>query len=139
MNETFKFLQNYRDNKAELEEVEQLLGEERVCDAVQSASKFPYSKHTVTVEGTPETSSVIQLRKRRKELQSTMQIAEQFVKHLPFRLRKAVQLKYIDDVPERMTWEKIADTIGGGETAASLKNKFRRCLKSDTNDTHDTF
>lgn len=137
-NEILKALKNYRDNRAELDEIQWQLRESEVQDAVQSAAKFPYSKHTITIQGVPDTVYVIRLGTRAAELRSQIRTADRFVKGLPFRIKKAVKLKYMEDIPERMTWEKVADEIGCGETASSLKNKLFRFLNCATNETHKT-
>lgn len=130
-NQVLHALRYYRDNSVELDTIQMRLREEEVVDAVQSAAKFPYSKHTAYVQGIPDNATTIQLRTRARELRRDMRMAERFANSLPkHQLREAVKLYYIRNVPERYTWEAVASIVcylGGGE--ALRKNIMRYAKK----------
>lgn len=67
---TLEKIKSYRAICAEIRDIEQALGKEYAGDAVSSASDFPYSKHTVHIEGYPSNSGTLALLKRLSELQS---------------------------------------------------------------------
>ncbi len=130
-NQVLHALRHYRDNRAELDAIQMQLREEEVVDAVQSAAKFPYSKHTAYVQGIPENATTIRLRTRARELRRDMRIAKRFADSLPkYQLREAVKLYYMKDIPERYTWESVAGMVcylGGGE---ALKKSVQRAMKN---------
>lgn len=130
-NQVLHALRHYRDNRAELDAIQMQLREEEVVDAVQSAAKFPYSKHTAYVQGVPDNATTIPLRTRARALRRDMRMAEQFADSLPkHQLREAVKLYYMRDVPERYTWEAVAGMVcylGGGE---SLRVTISNATKS---------
>lgn len=129
-NKALSILQNYRNNVFELSEIEQELREATVHDAVQSAAKFPYSKHTVPVDGVPPGKDAYHLQIQAQELRQEIRQAKQIVKTLPnARLRAAAKIYYLDEHDERVTWEDVADIIGGGVTGESLRNAIKRNLK----------
>lgn len=139
-NQILHTLRHYRDNKAELESIRMKLCDEEVIDAVQSAAKFPYSKHTAYVKGIPETPSVIQLRIRQRELRRDMRIAEQFADSLPqYRLQEAVRIYYLYNLPERMKWEDVAFEVGYSAGGEALRQIIIREAKKRTFRTESTF
>ena len=140
-NQVLHALRHYRDNRAELDAIQMQLREEEVIDAVQSAAKFPYSKHTAYVQGIPDNATTIKLRTRARELRRDMRVAEQFAGSLPrHQLREAVKLYYMRDVPERYTWETVAVMVGylgGGEALRQViiresKKCTFRTLRTDS-------
>lgn len=136
-NQVLHALRHYRDNRAELDSIQMKLQEEEVLDAVQSATKFPYSKHTVYVQGIPENATTIQLRIRARELRRNIRVAEQFADSLPkYQLREAVKIYYMRDIPERYTWENVAGLVcylGSGEALRQviIREAKKRTLRTD--------
>lgn len=129
-NQNLSLLRSYRDNVSELADIEQKLQQAEVQDAVQSAAKFPYSKHSVPVNGIPPGMEAYCLQIRAQELRLAIQKAKQIVRTLPkHRLRIAVRMYYIEDQYERITWEDVADKIGNGATGESLKKAIQREVK----------
>lgn len=145
-NEILIDLRAYRDHRMELEEISQVISNEMVQDSVQSASRFPYSKHNVSMEGVPHSESGERNRILELELTQSIERAEQFVETIPYYcLRKAVKMYYLWPVltlcegtaelqenaswDHKPTWNDVADRMGGGVTADSLKNQLKRYLK----------
>lgn len=130
-NEFLNALRNYRDNISELSDLEQKLHDSTVHDAVQSAAKFPYSKHSVPVDGVPPDSDLYKLQIRAQELRQEIRRAEQFVRTLPqHRLRKAVRMYYMDDNGSRITWEDVAYSVGFSSGGEALRMAIRRAIKT---------
>lgn len=129
-NNKLKLLRSYRDNIAELLDIQQELNESTVCDSVQSSSKFPYSKHSVTIRGVPPDNEIYELQIRAQKLKQDIKDAEHFVNSLPYRLRKAVELYYIDECLERITWEEVARETGFSGGGESLRVKIYNITKS---------
>lgn len=127
---TLSVLRRYRSNLFELVEVEQKLRDAEVHDSVQSAAKFPYSKHTIPVNGIPSSDHAHSLLVQQQELKKEIEEAERIVRTLPdARLRYAARIYYLDENYERITWEDVANIIGGGVTGESLRSAIRRNLK----------
>lgn len=139
-------LKNYRSDILELNEVLNKLENLYAHDSVQSSSKFPYSKHDVTVSGFYHGDNTIFLLKRRSELEYRLNTVEKFVNQIPqFKIRKAVQMYFMwpiltknEDINEgiiqsswdhKPKWDEVADKIGNGVTAYSLKSSLNRYLK----------
>lgn len=119
---TLKELKDYRSVCAELDDVNEQLKSCEVVDCVQSASKIPYSKHSVPVSGLPPDDRVKSLLERQAALMACKLTVEQFVesqdnetryilKHKFYKgwsnLRIAMQLGYRDEGTIRKKIKKI--------------------------------
>lgn len=129
---TTKELRLYRLICGEIQQRTARLERDRrhVTDAVQSAADFPYSKHTVVVEGDiypyparPEFDRLAVLRATKKNV-------ERFVDAIDdYRIKRIIEIRYIEPCHERITWEKVADILNDGSTGNSLKIEISRYLK----------
>ncbi len=145
-NDNLALLKKYRANVFELFAIEQELHDATVHDAVQSAAKHPYSKHSVPVDGVPPSEEAHQKQIRAQELRQEIRKEEQIVKMLPFQLRRAAEMYYLwpiltgcEDVTDEAAehswdhkpkWEEIADKIGNGATGGTLKVAIHRAIKN---------
>lgn len=130
-NEILIALRKYRSNKVRLKYIEQRLHDATVCDSVQSAAKFPYSKHNVSVEGVPPNKEYEKIQIEAQELRQNIQTAEKFVQTLPYEhLRQAAEIYYMEDHVERETWESVADRVGFPGSGESLRVTIYNTAKS---------
>lgn len=112
---TIKELRSYRAVCAELNQTEAQLKASKmsVKDAVQSASKFPYSLHSVPVEGAVYDEELL---RRRDELISEKKRLRDFVRSIgDYRVRRALEIYCIDPLDADMeppNWEDVADALG---------------------------
>lgn len=127
-------LKQYRSICAEIKDIEDELKGGYVGDSVTSASKFPYSKHTVHIEGYKPSGGTVVMLAILSELKAQKSEIEEFVKSIKkYTIRKAVKLYYIDpiaDGEDKPTWETVADKIGYGVTSSSLKMSVKRFIKN---------
>lgn len=126
-------LKQYRNICAEIEDLENELKGVYVGDSVTSASSFPYSKHTVHIEGYKPSGGTVSKLARLSELKSTKSEIEEFVRSVKdYKIRKAIKIYYIEpiaDGEDKPTWETVADKIGNGATSQTLKSAIKRFLK----------
>lgn len=130
---TIKELRNYRTICAEIEHIDKQLGKHTVKDSVQSASKHPYSLHSVSVEGDIyEHSSPLLLIKKQKLLAQKRGIEKLICGVSEYRIRRALELYCLEPLNEDLeipSWEDVADMFADGSTAASLKMAVKRYLE----------
>lgn len=129
---TLKELRCYRVICSEIIALEEKLNRDKyhVVDAVQSAADFPYWKHTVTVEADlypypvePERQKLRVLRARKAEI-------ERFVASVPDdKIRRCMEICFIEPCSERITWEMVADAISDGSTGNAIKLQVSRYFK----------
>lgn len=131
---TIADLKQYRSICAEIKDIESELDGSYAGDTVQSGSKFPYSKHTVRIEGYVPDGGTVSSLARLSELKRKKQEIEDFVEGIPlYMVRKAIKLYYITPIEEgedKPTWETVADEIGQGVTSQSVKMAVRRYMKN---------
>lgn len=127
-------LKQYRSICAEIKDIEDELKGVYVGDSVSSASSFPYSKHTVHIEGYKPGGGTVAKLARLSELKVQKSEIEEFVRGIKdYKIRKAVKLYYIEpiaDGEDKLTWEMVADKIGNGVTSSSLKMSVKRFMKN---------
>lgn len=129
MSGSMSALRSYRRNLFELSEVECKLRDAEVHDSVQSAAKFPYSKHTVPVDGVPSSDHAYSLRVQQQKLQREIEEAERIVRSLPnAKLRYAASIYYLDENCERVTWEDVADMVGFSSGGEALRMAVKRAV-----------
>lgn len=145
-NKKIKLLKNYRTNQAELLDLECKLQSMTVRDSVQSASRFPYSKHSATIEGVPPCEDADKIRRRVIVLKNEISDAENLINGIPqYWLRQAVQMYYIwpiltrnekvstsvekESWDHKPDWNDVADRIGAGLTVDCIKASLNRALK----------
>ena len=129
---TLKELRGYRVICSEIAALEEKLNKDKyhVVDAVQSAADFPFWKHTVTVESDlwpypvePEKQKLRVLRARKAEI-------ERFVGSVQDdKIRRCMEICFVEPCSERITWEMVADAINDGSTGDSLRMAVKRYVK----------
>ncbi|MGN1223796.1 MAG: hypothetical protein ACI4TG_01675 [Ruminococcus sp.] len=66
---------------------------------------------------------------RIEELEENIKCVNDFVKGIySYRIRKAIRMYYIEDYPYKLSWEQVADAIGGGWTSNALKTEIHRLI-----------
>lgn len=127
-----KELSQYRSLVAEIEDAEVELNNLKSRDTVMgSDTNFPFTKHTMTVSGIPSDWKYNNAVTRLNRLKRQRERIEQFVNDIPDNLTlRAVKLRYIDG-NKKMSWNKIARKIGGGNTADSIRMLVTRYLKNN--------
>lgn len=121
---TIERLSNYRAICVELNEIKSELRDLETIDAVQTASKFPYSKHTVPVHGLPSGSDIKELRQQEAYLKSEKLIIENFVDSIENKeLKLIIKWRYIKGLSWIQTGFKI------GLSADACRMKVKRYLK----------
>lgn len=130
---TIKELRSYRTICAEIEHIDKQLGRRTVKDSVQSASKHPYSLHSVSVEGDIyERSSPLLLTKKQKLLAQKREIEELICNVSEYRIRRALELYCLEPLNENLeipNWENVADMLADGSTGESLRKAVTRFLE----------
>ena len=121
---TLKDLREYRILCSELDSLRKRIekGKRHVYDTVQSAAEPPFSLHSVKVEGDlydpnvkPLLAQYVAKRARKAEI-------ERFVAGIDdYRVRRAVEIRFIEPAAERVTWEYVADMMGDGSSGNALK------------------
>lgn len=108
---------------------------ETTVDSVKGSSvHFPYTMHTIKIEGvdTEEYNRKIRrirnrLQKRLEEVMELREEIEEFTDTIDDSLiRQIITLRYING----LTWEQIAFSVGEGVTADSVRKKHDRFLKN---------
>lgn len=132
---TIKGLRNYRTIYAEIEHIDKQLGKHTVKDSVQSASKHPYSLHSVSVEGDIyEHSSPLLLAKKQKLLAQKREIEKFICGILDYRIRRALELYCLEPLNEDLeipSWENVADMLADGSTGDSVRMSVKRFLEKN--------
>lgn len=105
-----------------------------VTDKVRgSSSHFPYVQRSFTVEGIDyeEYNRKVKrlqgkLNKRIDELMNLAEETNEFIKEIDDSLvRQIISLRYVSG----LTWEQVAENIGGNNTADSVRKVAERFLK----------
>ena len=129
---TVKDLRDYRAVCAELIQRSQRLRDDRrhVFDAVQSSAEFPYSLHTVVVEGDvypypvlPEFDQIAALRQKKEAVERWAKTIDDYT------VRRIVSLYFL--VPAhgvKPTWEDVADLLDDGSSGDACRMKFIRYM-----------
>ena len=66
---------------------------------------------------------------RIEELEENIECVNNFVKGIySYRIRKAIRMYYMEDAPCKLSWEQVADVIGGGWTSNALKTEIHRLI-----------
>ena len=116
---TEKRLSQYRDLLREIGQLDAKIASTSVKsdgivkDSVSSAATFPYSKHTVVIEGIEAGSKEQRLHKKRREMleksRAELEELEEYISSVPDAgLRVIMRYKYIDG----WTWQRIAMKMG---------------------------
>lgn len=134
---TIKELRQYRAICAEIDYINSKLNGNKihVRDSVQSASKHPYSLHSVQIEGDVYEHSSPSLLAKKQHLIAKKQNIERFINDIPdYRIKRALELYCLEPLNENLnvpSWENVADTIADGSTSAALKMAAKRFLEKN--------
>ena len=117
---TIERLSWYRTICEELKEIKSELRELESIDAVQTASKFPYSKHTVPVYGLPPGSDIKKLRQQEASLKFEKRNIEIFVDSIEDKkVKLIIKLRYI----KGLSWIQTGFKVGLSADACRMKIK----------------
>jgi len=118
---TRKRLEDYPHICAELEDVERKLHEPIIDTVSGSGSEFPYTQHTVTIQGVDP-----DLLAQRNKLLAQKEEIENFIRSLPnSKLRRIVDYRVI----QGMSWEEVAAKIGHWVSVYSVKRDYYKLFK----------
>lgn len=125
-------LKRYRALKLELQDINLQIQLGSTQDSVQGSMKeHPYILGNRHVEGVPDEDYSLLVRK--SDVKSQIKEIEKFVNKIHnYRIKKAIQIYYIDDIEsgeDKPTWEDVADEIGGGQSSEAIKKAVTRYLK----------
>ncbi|MBD5529704.1 MAG: RNA polymerase subunit sigma-70 [Lachnospiraceae bacterium] len=98
-----------------------------------SSPEFPYTEKHFKIQGTTfSVGNDNQLRyeenllKQRKENAEQLKLqVEEWMATIPFRIQRIVKYRYL----ERLTWEQVANRMGGTATADSVRMELNKFLK----------
>ncbi|MDE6260363.1 MAG: hypothetical protein K2M42_05795 [Oscillospiraceae bacterium] len=115
---TRELLEDYPHICAELQELEKKL-HEPVSDTVSgSGLHFPYTQHTVSIQGVPP-----ELAAQRDSLAAQKAEIEAFIRDLPnSKIRRIVNYKVVNG----LSWEQVAARMGHRESVWSVKHQYYR-------------
>lgn len=104
-----------------------------VKDSVSSAAVFPYSKHTVVIEGLMESGREQRIRKKQKQARerakAELEALEDYIASVPDAgLRVIMRYRYIDG----WTWQRIAMKMGWSDESTP-RQKIQGFLKIPEN------
>ena len=105
-----------------------------VFDSVQDASQFPYSKHTVVIEGDVYSRPIVGEYNKIALLKYKKREVERFVESITDdRVRRIVDLYFLSPVyGEKPTWEDVAAQMNDGSTGEACRKKFERYMEGVT-------
>lgn len=131
---TVKELKQYRSLKGEIQDIEDEIKELKsnmIVDVVKSSySEFPFTEHSVSVQGCDKSdfNKIRILHKKKQEKQVQVDCIEQFIDNIQdSQLRRVFKLKYIKDY----SWAEVARCIGGNNTRDSVRKMSRRFLEKN--------
>lgn len=109
---TIDKLKSYRNLCAEISDIKSQLDKRYAGDTVQSASKHPYSVHSVRVEGYKSDGNTISLLTRLSILERSRAEVEEFVKGISdYNIKRIIKYRYM--IGKRpMSWQAIAMKLG---------------------------
>lgn len=123
-------LKQYRSICAELQEINIKLKDNTVYGAVRgSDSEFPYTQHTMSVQGVMSTKDNVRLLSRLDRLTKQKEEIENFIDSIEDSLiRRIFTEKYITGSCKRK-WIQVAMIIGGNNTADGIRKIHDRYFK----------
>ena len=108
---TLKQLREYRSICDEITDIKQQLDGSFVGDTVQSASKHPYDKRSVHIEGFPSDGHTLSLLARLSVLERSRTEIEQFVHSIDdYDIKLIIQYRYLRG-KRPMSWQAIASRL----------------------------
>lgn len=132
-------LEQYIDTCALIRETERDIQELNrkkavVQDSVKGSNpEFPYQPQSFHIEGSrEEVADRISLeyeerllKKRKKEAERIKTEVEAWLNTIPMRTRRIIKFRYF----EKLTWQQVAQRMGGKATESSIKMEFQRFLQ----------
>ena len=123
-------LKQYRSICLEINDLEDEIKGEYVGDAVTSASRFPYGKRTMYIEGCKHDGSTAAMLARLSELKAQKSEIEEFVRGAKDReIKLILSWRYING-RKAPSWQAIAMRLGYRSEHTpinKLKNYFSNC------------
>lgn len=121
-------LKQYRSICAEISDLEDELNGSYVGDSVTSASRFPYSKHTVHVEGYKSDGGTVAKLARLSELKGKKAEIEEFVRGIKDReVRLILSWRYING-KKAPSWQAISMRLGY-QAEHTAKRKLQKYIQ----------
>lgn len=129
---TIRDLKDYRVIAAELQNKKQELKRCYAADVVVgSANEFPYTKHSISVEGVKSDEISEALQREILELRKLKREIEDFVFGIDDRLTKnAILYRYILG-SNKKSWTEVAFMCGGGNSADNVRMAVKNYLKKE--------
>lgn len=129
---TVQKLKQYKYLKDEIKDIEDEIKDlknQETTDVVKSSnSNFPYTQHSVKINGYDSFAlNLIKIKQQKKiELEQLKLEIEQFIDGIQeSQIRRIIHLKYI----KGHTWIKVAMILGGNNTEESVRKVCTRYLK----------
>lgn len=117
-------------------DIQKLRKTEVVHDKVSGSNPdFPFQAQNFNISGQVEHyMESSELEKEKQLLQDRMVKAryrkimvEKWMANAPARIQRLVRLKYF----ERLSWEQVAERLGGNSSGESIKKEFQRFMKNN--------
>lgn len=117
-------------------DIQKLRKTEEVHDKVSGSNPdFPFQAQNFNISGQVEHyMESSELEKEKQLLQDRMVKArykkimvEKWMTNAPARIQRLVRLKYF----ERLSWEQVAERLGGNSSGESIKKEFQRFMKNN--------
>lgn len=117
-------------------DIQKLRKTEEVHDKVSGSNPdFPFQAQNFNISGQVEHyMESSELEKEKQLLQDRMVkarykkiIVEKWMANAPARIQRLVRLKYF----ERLSWEQVAERLGGNSSGESIKKEFQRFMKNN--------
>lgn len=126
---TIAELKQYRSLCAEIKDIEDELKGSYVGDSVTSASGFPYSKHTVHIEGYKSSGGTVAMLARLAELKAQKSEVEEFVRSIKDREIKLILLWRFISGNKAPSWQAIAMRLGYRSEHTPRRKSFKYFYK----------
>lgn len=117
-------------------DIQKLRKTEVVHDKVSGSNPdFPFQAQNFNISGQVEHyMESSELEKEKQLLQDRMvkarykkNMVEKWMANAPARIQRLVRLKYF----ERLSWEQVAERLGGNSSGESIKKEFQRFMKNN--------
>ena len=96
-----------------------------------SSTEFPYTKHAISIEGVTTSDENAKLLQKIKTLEQEKEEIEDFVYSIKDTfIRQAIEYRYLLGF-HQYTWEKIAQILGGGNSADGVRMMVKRYLEKN--------
>lgn len=131
---TVQELKQYIFLKIELDRITNELNEiksnKTVSTVKASYSEFPFTEHSVSVQGCDESAinKIKRLNDKKFIIQTKIELIEDFIDSIKdSQIRQIIELKYI----KNKSWAEVAKILGGNNTRDSVRKMSRRFLEKN--------